>query len=291
VCLHLLHHDREEAVQERDDLVRRAANRQARRAEHVHEDDRHLAQLAAQLDVAVALQRRLRHLAADVAPEQVTQPLALVQAGRHGVEAGLQQADLAAVVDRHAGVVVALLHAGHRPPHGRDRLRHRARGDRDREGADHQADHGEQRDRTRQQRGILVGIDHAGGGRGQDPEQRDPGAERPGHREPAGDSWPCPLRCGSAGQGEHGDGPDDPLVQQVGDRAGRLAAEQHRAADDQGRPAVCRHVDRREHDRGDRPEARGDGDDLGRGIEYAATLLRRGRPARVEPALDRLATP
>ena len=181
-CLDRLDDDREERVQQLDHLVRPAPHGQAGRVDHVDEHDRDLAQLAAQLDLAVARERGLGHLAPDVAPEQVAQPLALLETGRHRVEAGLEQPDLAAVVDRHAGVVEALLDLRHRPPHRGDRLGHGARGDRDRERADQQADPGEKY--AAASAPDPRGIDQAGRGDHEDAEQRDAGAERPRHGQP-----------------------------------------------------------------------------------------------------------
>ena len=62
-----------------------------------------------------------------MAAEQVADPVALAQPGDHAVEAGLQQADLAAVVDGHVDIGVAGLDARHRVAHRPHRLDHRRR--------------------------------------------------------------------------------------------------------------------------------------------------------------------
>ena len=279
--------EREEAVEQHHHLMRRAAQRQAGRADHVHEDDRHLAQLAAQLDLPLALERRLGHLAAHVAAEQIAQALALAQARCHRVEAGLEQADLAAVVDGHLGVEVTLLHAGDRSPHGGDRLGDRARGDRDRERADSQADPGEEGNRRGEQRRVLVRVEDPRGGDREDAEQRDAGAERPCHRKPAGNAGADALRRRRARQGERRDRPDDPLDEQVADRAGGLAAEQHHTADHECRPAHRRHVQRREQHGADHPEDPRDEDEVERLAEHHSALRLGRRPVRLQPSLDR----
>ncbi len=79
--------------------------RERGRADHVDEEHGDVAHLAAELDLAV--QRRLSDLAADVAAEQVAHALALLQTGGHAVEAGLEQPDLAGVVDLHPRLEVA----------------------------------------------------------------------------------------------------------------------------------------------------------------------------------------
>ena len=90
--------DPEEAVEQRG-RPRSAAERQGdrRRADEVDEHGADLALLAP--EASAAAQRRAGDLAADLAAEQVADVLALAQALGHPVEARLQQADLAAVVD------------------------------------------------------------------------------------------------------------------------------------------------------------------------------------------------
>ena len=73
-----------------------------------------LALLAAEPGRALA-QRLARHVLADLAAEQVADALALAQPLGHPVEAGLEQADLAAVVHRHVHVEVAALDPLERP--------------------------------------------------------------------------------------------------------------------------------------------------------------------------------
>ena len=73
--------------------------------------------------VNAALERLARHVLPDLAAEQVAQPLALAQARDHLVEAGLEQADLAAVVDGQFGVESPSSHAVHRATHRRDAAR------------------------------------------------------------------------------------------------------------------------------------------------------------------------
>ena len=83
--------------------------------------------LAAQLELL--LQRGVGHVLAHVAAEEVAHPLALAQSGRHAVEAGLEQPHLAAVVDGHLHVQLALLDLAERAAHREHRVRHGAGGE------------------------------------------------------------------------------------------------------------------------------------------------------------------
>src|SRR3954465_13683688 len=113
--------DAEEAVEQRDDLLRRPLAGERRRADEVDEQHRDLALLAAEVQVGL-VQRRAGDVLADVAAEQVLDALALAQPGGHAVEAALQQPDLARVVDTDVDVQVAVLDAGERVADRPDRL-------------------------------------------------------------------------------------------------------------------------------------------------------------------------
>ena len=82
--------------------------------------------------VVPSVERLARDVLAHLAAEQVADALALAQAVGHPVEAGLEQADLAAVVDRHVHVELAVLdpleRAAHRDDGMGDRLRRVHRG-------------------------------------------------------------------------------------------------------------------------------------------------------------------
>ena len=97
--------DAEEPVEQLDDLLRRSLCGELGGADDVGEQHRDLARLAAELDAL--LERGMGDVLADVAAEEVLDPLALAQPGDHAVEAGLQLADLAAVVDGHLDVELA----------------------------------------------------------------------------------------------------------------------------------------------------------------------------------------
>jgi len=99
--------DAEEAVEQRDDVLRRPSCGELRRADQVDEQHRHLTLLASQSDRPV--ERVARHLRPHVASEQVVQALALAEAHNHVVEPTLEQADLAAVVYRDGDIEVPLL--------------------------------------------------------------------------------------------------------------------------------------------------------------------------------------
>ena len=139
VLLDHLDDEREEAVQQRRP-PRAAGGARPGRVEPITSTNTHgdLAQLAAELDLAVALERGLRHLAADVAPEQVAQPLAL-RAARPPCElkpASSRPTSLPSSTGTR-DVELALLDPAPSPARtARDRLGDRARRDRDREQPD-----------------------------------------------------------------------------------------------------------------------------------------------------------
>ena len=89
-------------------------------AGHVDEEDRDRPGLPA--EALLPLERLPRDVLADVAAEEVADALALAQAGDHLVEAALQQAELAAVVDGHLDVEVALGDVGDGMAHRDDRI-------------------------------------------------------------------------------------------------------------------------------------------------------------------------
>ena len=119
----LVDHDPEEPVEHRDHLgrvvlggVRRGARRGRRRARDATR------RLAAELDLA---QRRRPPPATslpDVAAEQVAQALALAQPAGHLVEAGLQRAELGAVVDHDLAVELAPARRRASRPHRQHRV-------------------------------------------------------------------------------------------------------------------------------------------------------------------------
>jgi hypothetical protein len=73
-------------------------------------------------ETGAVAKRRSRDLVPHLAPEQLADPLALVELVDHAVEAGLKQPDLAAVIDPNLGVEVAVGDAVERGAHGADRI-------------------------------------------------------------------------------------------------------------------------------------------------------------------------
>ena len=137
--------DPEEVVEQADDVGGRPGRGQLGRADQVDEQHGHVALLAAEF--GAAFERAASDVLADVAAEQVTQPLPLGQVAHHVVETGLQQPELAGVVDLHVGVVVAALHLAERPAQLAQRV---GDGHRHQDGAgqtDHQGGDREQQDR------------------------------------------------------------------------------------------------------------------------------------------------
>ena len=112
-----------------------------------------VADLAA--EAPLALERLAGDVLADVAAEQVADPLALAQPGDHLVEAALEQAELAAVVDGDLDVEVPLGDLGDGVANRDDRIRRHPGGDQRREQPDEQAGPGEHEHRD----GELVAAD------------------------------------------------------------------------------------------------------------------------------------
>ena len=159
--------------------------RQLRRADEVDEQHRDVAFLAAEF--GAALQRAAGHVLADVAAEQVAQPLPFGQIAHHVVESGLQQAQLAGVVDLHVGVVVAALHFAEGPAQLAQRVGDRHRHQHGAGQPDHQRGDRQQQDR----RGEPFG------GRGEDLELA--GHQRQHDRQDAARRWTAPTSAPGAG--------------------------------------------------------------------------------------------
>ena len=98
LCLDGRDHGGEKVVEHRNDAIRRQPFGEGSRSLDVDEEHRHLANLTAKVGVVQCVPG---NVGADVAPEQLTQVLALAQARGHPVETKLEIADLAAVGDRH----------------------------------------------------------------------------------------------------------------------------------------------------------------------------------------------
>ena len=108
-----VHHDPEEPVEQADHLLRSPGRRQLRGPDQVDEQHCDLALLAPEL--GPPFQRPPGDVLSDLAAEHVTHPFPFGQIADHVVEAGLQQAHLAGVVDLHVCVVVTALHLTERP--------------------------------------------------------------------------------------------------------------------------------------------------------------------------------
>ncbi len=184
VALDRLDDGPEEAVEHRDELGRFGLAGQPRRPGDVDEQGDNLAALAAQRDAAgdrLAGDRR-----ADVAAEQVLDPLALAQPLDHVVDAALQHADLADVVDLDGGVELAAPDQPHRGHHRAQRFADRPRDEAESGGADDERDdRGEQpgADDVRTSRRRAEDEDDAEqrDTRREQPDQQDPRAQREDH--------------------------------------------------------------------------------------------------------------
>ena len=199
-----------------------ARSAKPREVAHVEEHQRHLDLLA--LGPAL-LEDVLGDVAVDVGAERLADPLALAQPPDHAVEAGLEEAQLAGVVDGDLDVEVAPLDLVDRPPHRGDRVGHRARGEDDREQAEDERDPAEGDHGSRQLAAVDVLAAHRVDGHDHEAQQRHGGAERPGDHGARGDAGDHgPLRRPGHHRPGRG-GAQDPLGEQVGERRHRDPAE------------------------------------------------------------------
>ena len=153
--------------------------RQLRRADQVDEQHRDVALLAAEF--GAAFERAAGDVLADVAAEQVPQPLPFGQVADHVVESGLQQAQLAGVVDLHVRVVVAALHFAERPAQLAQRVGDRHRDQHRARQPDHQRGDGQQQDRgVEPLGGCGQDLELAGHQRQHDRQDRHAGGQHPG---------------------------------------------------------------------------------------------------------------
>ena len=181
-----------------------------------------------------------RHVLAHLTPEQVPDPLALAQPLGHPVEAGLQLADLAAVVHRHARVQLAALDPLERPraptvtgsaialaansvASSPAPMRHDA----------------QEEDRRRHVLGVDVGLGQAGDA---DHEHADSGTPVPSAQavtSRAAHAGRDRASGGRAASAQRGDRPQDVLGDQVVERAGGLPADQIVPATTAANPHEC----------------------------------------------------
>ena len=135
--------------------------------------------------------------------------------------------------------------------------------------------------------GDVLGVDVGA----RDPDDADdehaedghPGPEAPGDQQPSPNAGSDRARWQSRGERPGGDGAQRPLVVEVGERAGGLAAEPDRRRDDRREARRVGQVDEAEHHRGEHP---GDREALGPGRrqrEREAMLLRRWVAALDDP--------
>ena len=101
--------DREELVEQLHDVRGVARLGESGRALEVDEHDRRLAGLAPQFHTV--LERVPDDVLADLAAEQIAHSLAFAEPRDHTVDAGLEEPDLAGVVDLHLLLKVTLLDA------------------------------------------------------------------------------------------------------------------------------------------------------------------------------------
>ena len=245
--LNHLDHDAEEAVEHPHDLGRGHRHGHGGRAHQVHEQRAHHALLAA--ETRTVAQGGPGHVLAHLAAEEVPDALALTQSLGHPVEAGLQQAHLAAVVDQHMGVQVAALDLLDPLPHRGDRIGDRLRGEQGGEQPDGQRDHGEEEHGRAHVRGVDVRLGDADHGDHQYAEQWYSGAEHPGHAEATTHAGGHVALGAARAECESGDRSQDALRREVDERARGPAAEQRGDPDQRGElEGVHDRVEREEED-------------------------------------------
>ncbi len=183
-------------------------------------------------------------LGIDVGAEGLADPLALPESGDHAVEAGLQEADLAAVVDHYLLLEGSLLDALEGRPHPGDALRDRAGSSREQKAAGKEAGADEKEDGANQLVACRVAPAEERQG---DREQGDSRAESPGDQQPwarAQDSRRLPLRRDLAGEGKDEQRPHRPLAEQEGNGRGGEPGQDDagdRSGDVDSRVVRCRH--------------------------------------------------
>ena len=252
VPVHGVHDDPEELVEDRHHLGGGPRRRQLRRPDQVDEQHRDVAFLAAQL--GAALQGAARDVLADVAAEQVAQPLPFGQVAHHVVEPGLQQAQLAGVVDLHVRVVVTALHLAQGPPQLAQRVGD-GHGDQDVAG---QAD-GQRGDRQQQDGGVeLVVLGDEGrvltGQPGHDDrQQRHTRRQHPGQHLALDDAGGPEVLGHTVAQRGDRDGPQHALRLQVTDDRGGGGAERAGHGDERRRAAGHRPAGDDEDHRAEEP--------------------------------------
>ena len=162
------------AVDRRHHLAWRGPFGEAGEVCNVDEHHRHLDFLAR--EVRARSEDVLGDFAIDVGAEGVADAFAVPKAGHHAVEACLEKADLASVVDEDLLLQGTLLDALDRRPHAVHRLGERAGCGRGQDAAGEQAGDDEKEDRPDQ---IVTARLASAEERHRDGDQRDPRAEGP----------------------------------------------------------------------------------------------------------------
>ena len=211
------------------------------------------------------------------------QALAFAQARDHAVEPGLELADLAAVVDRHLGVEVAVLHLLDAGSQGADRVGDRARREHRNHEADRECDTAEDERRLRQLLGVEVLF---GEGRERDQQQAengDGGPQRPGEKGAGANARRQAAVLLTAAQCPRCGGSQLALAEEIDDRAHGQAREQDGDRDPLPELARVGRVQHAEDDRRQRPQHRMDQGDRARCPQDDSPFLGGGRPAGPEP--------
>ena len=257
VPVHGVDDDTEELVEQVDDLGGRHGRGQVRGTDQVDEQHRDVAFLAAEL--GAALQRTARDVLTDVPAEQIAQALSFGQVAHHVVEAGLQQAQLAGVVDLHVRVVVAALYLAECPAQLPQRVGDRHRHQHGAGQPDDQRDDRQQQDRGDQPVGGRgQHLELAGHQREHDGQHRHARGQHPGqHLAQDHPGRPEVLRYAAA-QRRHGDGPQHTLGLQVADDRGGRRAQTRRHRHHRGRFGGHRPARHDEHHRAEQPVRRAD---------------------------------
>ncbi|SON60146.1 hypothetical protein MSIMFI_01639 [Mycobacterium simulans] len=219
-----VHDHPEELVEQADDLGGRSRRGQLGGADQIDEQHRHVALLAAQL--RASFDGPPGHVFADVATEQVTQSLPLGQVAHHVVEARLQQAQFAGIVDLHVSVVVAALHLAQRPAELAqwvgDRHGHQQGAGR----PDAQRRQRQQQDGIEQRLRCCMYQRHLVGAHGQhDRQQWHGGGQHPRQHQPQDDAACLHVFRHTAAQRGDSDRPQDALRLQVADDCGGRGAQ------------------------------------------------------------------
>jgi hypothetical protein len=274
----------EQSVEPSDNIGGRCVLGERREPSYVEEEHADLELLTGKIDALV--EDALGHGRVNVRAERFAQLFALAKAGDHPVEAGLQQADLAAVVDVDLCVEVAHLDGFERIAQVHERFTDRAARHADRQQPHCEAERGEHRARAGEPVPAHRVTEHRGDRDRGNTEQSRARTDAPRHRDAAGHArrtsrWRWPTReCDSD------DRPDRAFDKEILQRARGRTTENCDRRDARCELLAHREVDDRDEDRADDPWAARQDRPPSRQSEREQLNFVRRRPSGAQPLLE-----